>query len=317
MKRSLIILSTALAVVTAACGSTADTATTAAAPATTVGAIQPERADIVGVATEAGSFSTLLTAVEAAGLVETLQGDGPFTVFAPTDEAFAALPEGTLEALLADTEALSQVLLYHVVSGEVLASEVVGLDSAATVQGEDIAISVDGDSVRVNEANLVTTDIDASNGVIHVIDQVILPPSMSEAAAMSDIVDTAQAAGGFTTLLTAVEAAGLVDTLKSEGPFTVFAPTDTAFAALPAGTVEGLLADTEALTEILLYHVLPGQVTADQVIQLDSAQTVEGSTITIRAEDGKVFINDAQILTTDILTSNGVIHVIDQVILPA
>jgi uncharacterized surface protein with fasciclin (FAS1) repeats len=212
---------------------------------------------------------------------------------------------------------LSQVLLYHVVSGEVLASEVIGLDRATTVQGEDIAISIDGDSVRVNEANVVTTDIAASNGVIHVIDQVILPPSMSEAAAMGDIVETAQAAGGFTTLLTAVEAAGLVDTLKGEGPFTVFAPTDAAFAALPAGTIEALLADTEALTEILLYHVVPGQVTADQVIQLDSAQTVEGSTITIRVEDGTVFINDAQILTTDILTSNGVIHVIDQVILPA
>ena len=320
MRRSLILLLTALAVVAAACGSTADTTTsTTAAPATTttVAAMEPELADIVGVATEAGSFSTLLTAVEQAGLVDTLQGEGPFTVFAPTDEAFAALPEGTLEALLADTEALSQVLLYHVVSGEVLASEVIGLDRATTVQGEDIAISIDGDSVRVNDANVVTTDIAASNGVIHVIDQVILPPSMSEAAAMGDIVETAQAAGDFTTLVAAVEAAGLVDTLRSEGPFTVFAPTDAAFAALPDGTVEGLLADTEALKQILLYHVVPGQVTADQVIALDSAQTVEGSTVTIRVEGGKVFINDAQILTTDILTDNGIIHVIDQVILPA
>ncbi|HEX2420723.1 MAG TPA: fasciclin domain-containing protein [Acidimicrobiia bacterium] len=315
MKRSLIILLTALAVVTAACGSTADTTTTAAAPATTSGAMEP--GDIVEVATEAGSFSTLLTAIDAAGLAETLQGEGPFTVFAPTDEAFAALPEGTLEALLADTEALSQVLLYHVVSGEVLASAVIDLDRAITVQGEEIAISTEGDSVRVNEADVVTTDISASNGVIHVIDQVILPPSMSEAAAMGDIVETAQAAGDFTTLVAAVEAAGLVDTLKGEGPFTVFAPTDAAFAALPDGTVEGLLGDSEALKQILLYHVVPGQVTADQVIALDTAQTVEGSTVTIRVEDGKVFINDAQILTTDIFTDNGVIHVIDQVILPA
>jgi uncharacterized surface protein with fasciclin (FAS1) repeats len=317
MKRSLIVLLTALAVVTAACGSTADSTTTtnAAEATTTTRAI--EQADIVGVATEAGSFSSLLTAVAAAGLVETLQGEGPFTVFAPTDEAFASLPEGTLEALLADPEALSQVLLYHVVSGEVLASDVMDLDRAATVQGEEIAISIEGDSVRVNEANVVTTDIAASNGVIHVIDQVILPPSMSEAAAMGDIVETAEAAGDFTTLLAAVEAAGLVDTLKGEGPFTVFAPTDSAFAALPDGTVEGLLTDTEALKQILLYHVVPGQVTADQVVALNSAQTVEGSTVTIRVEDGTVFINDAQILTTDIFTDNGVIHVIDQVILPA
>jgi uncharacterized surface protein with fasciclin (FAS1) repeats len=134
---------------------------------------------------------------------------------------------------------------------------------------------------------------------------------------LADIVETAQAAGEFTILLTAVEAAGLVDTLKGEGPFTVFAPTDEAFAALPEGTLEALLADTDTLTQILLYHVVAGQVTVDQVVELESAETVEGSTVTIRVEDGKVFINDAEVITTDILTSNGVIHVIDAVILPA
>ncbi len=245
MKRTAILLLTVFALVAAACGSTATTtsttATTAAPATSTTDAMKPEMADVVGVATEAGNFSTLLTAVEAAGLVDTLQGDGPFTVFVPTDEAFAALPAGTLEALLADTEALSDVLLYHVVSGEVLASDVIGLDSATTVQGEDIAITVEGESVKVNEANVVTTDIAASNGVIHIIDQVILPPSMSAAAEMGDIVQTAQAAGGFTTLLAAVEAAGLVETLKGDGPFTVFAPTDEAFADLPAGTLEALV----------------------------------------------------------------------------
>jgi uncharacterized surface protein with fasciclin (FAS1) repeats len=275
-----------------------------------------EVADIVGVATEAGDFTTLLAAAEAAGLVETLQGEGPFTVFAPTDQAFAALPEGTLDGLLADTEALSQVLLYHVVAGEVRAADVVELESATSVQGEEIAITVDGSSVMVNEANVVATDIEASNGVIHVIDQVILPPSMSEAA-MGDIVETAQAAGEFPTLLAAVEAAGLVETLKGEGPFTVFAPTEEAFASLPEGALEGLLGDQEALTQVLLYHVVPGQVTASQVVDLESATTVEGSDIAIRVEGDKVFINDAEVVTTDIITSNGVIHVIDKVILPA
>lgn len=321
MKRSAILSLTLVALVAAACGSTAattsTTVTTAAPITTTTATMETALADIVGVAAEAGSFSTLLTAVEAAGLVDTLQSDGPFTVFAPTDEAFASLPEGTLEALLADTEALSGVLLYHVVSGEVLAADVIGLESATSVQGEDIAITVNGESVKVNEANLVATDIGASNGVIHVIDQVILPPSMREAAEMGDIVQTAQAAGGFTTLLAAAEAAGLVDTLRGDGPFTVFAPTDEAFAALPAGTLEALLDDTEALSEILLYHVVAGQVTSDQVVELATAQTVEGSDVTIRVEDGKMFINDAEVVTTDILTSNGVIHVIDRVILPA
>jgi uncharacterized surface protein with fasciclin (FAS1) repeats len=309
-----------MAGIVAACGSAAEstdstTATTIAEAATT--AAQAEQEDIVGVATEAGSFSTLLTAVEAAGLVETLQGDGPFTVFAPTDEAFAALPEGTLDSLLADTEALSQVLLYHVVPGEVLAADVIELESATTAQGEDLAITVAGDSVKVNEANVVSTDIAASNGVIHVIDQVILPPSMSEAAEVGDIVETAQAAGGFNTMLAAVETAGLVETLKGEGPFTVFAPTDEAFASLDEGTLDALLADPEALSRVLLYHVVPGQVTADQVVELESAETAEGGSVTIRVEDGQVFINDAQVIATDLLTSNGVIHVIDRVIVPS
>jgi uncharacterized surface protein with fasciclin (FAS1) repeats len=303
----------------AACGGTAATTTstsTTSAPATTTTTALTEVADIVEVATEAGDFTTLLTAAEAAGLVETLQGEGPFTVFAPTDDAFAALPEGTLDGLLADTEALSQVLLYHVVAGEVRAADVVELESATSVQGEDIAITVDGSSIMVNEANVVATDIEAANGVIHVIDQVILPLSMSEAA-MGDIVETAQAAGEFPTLLAAVEAAGLVETLKGEGPFTVFAPTEEAFASLPEGALAGLLADQEALTQVLLYHVVPGQVTASQVVDLESATTVEGSDVAIRVEGNKVFINDAEVVTTDIITSNGVIHVIDKVILPA
>ncbi|HWL50121.1 MAG TPA: fasciclin domain-containing protein [Acidimicrobiia bacterium] len=322
MKRTRILLWALLAGFIAACGGAADstdstTATTVAPATTSTAASQQEEGDIVDVATEAGSFSTLLTAVEAAGLVETLQGDGPFTVFAPTDEAFAALPEGTLDSLLADTEALSQVLLYHVVGGEVMASDVVELDSATTAQGEDIAITVAGDSVKVNEANVVSTDIPASNGVIHVIDQVILPPSMSEAAAMGDIVETAQAADGFNTLITAVETAGLVETLKGEGPFTVFAPTDEAFASLDEGTLDALLADPEALSQVLLYHVVPGQVTADQVVELESAETVEGGSVAIRVEEGQVFINDAQVIATDVVTSNGVIHVIDKVIVPS
>jgi transforming growth factor-beta-induced protein len=322
MKRKLILLWALLAGLIAACGGAAEssdstTATTVAPATTTTPAPEPEQADIVGVATEAGSFSTLLTAVEAAGLVETLQGEGPYTVFAPTDEAFAALPEGTLDSLLADTEALSQVLLYHVVPGEVMASDVVELETAATAQGEDIAITVEGDSVKVNQANVITTDIAASNGVIHVIDQVILPPSMTvEQAEMGDIVETAQAAGNFTTLLAAVEAAGLAETLKGDGPFTVFAPTDEAFAALPEGTLDALLADPEALTQVLLYHVVSGEVTAEQVVGLESAETVQGGSVSIRSEDGKVFINDAEVIATDVLTSNGVIHVIDRVIVP-
>jgi uncharacterized surface protein with fasciclin (FAS1) repeats len=170
----------AVGLIAAACGEDAATTTTmppADETTTTVDDAMPP-GTIPEVATEAGTFTTLLAAVEAAGLAETLAGDGPFTVFAPTDDAFAALPEGTVESLLADIPTLTDILLYHVVSGEVAAADVVGLTAATTVQGSDIAIAVDGAAVTLNgNANVVATDIPASNGIIHVIDAVILPPA--------------------------------------------------------------------------------------------------------------------------------------------
>jgi uncharacterized surface protein with fasciclin (FAS1) repeats len=175
MKRTLLISFSALAIAVAAC-STAASPTPA--PATPEPSMAAEMGDIVQVATEAGSFKTLLEAATAAGLVETLQGEGPFTVFAPTDDAFAALPEGTLEGLLKDPEALKEILLYHVVSGKVTSDQVVGLTSADSVAGPAIAIAVKDDKVVLNDsATVVTTDIEAKNGVIHVIDAVLLPPT--------------------------------------------------------------------------------------------------------------------------------------------
>lgn len=131
-----------------------------------------------------------------------------------------------------------------------------------------------------------------------------------------DIVDTAVAAGSFKTLAAALEAAGLVDTLKGKGPFTVFAPTDEAFAKLPAGTVEALLRDKEKLTSILLYHVVPGNVMAKDVVRLKSAKTVQGSSVRVMVKGGHVMVDNANVIKTDIATSNGVIHVIDSVLLP-
>lgn len=163
------------ALIAAACSS--DTTDTTAAPTTTVAPAEVEVGTIVDVAGSAGTFETLLTAAQAAGLAETLQSDGPFTVFAPTDDAFAALPDGTVESLLADPEALADILLYHVVAGKVLAADVIGLDSATTAEGSNVAITVAGGSVMINESNVTATDIEASNGVIHVIDAVLLPPA--------------------------------------------------------------------------------------------------------------------------------------------
>ncbi len=278
---------------------------------------------IVDIAVADGRFETLVAAVQAADLVETLQGEGPFTVFAPTDDAFAALPEGAVESLLEDIPALTSILLYHVVAGEVRAADVVAIESAVTVQGESVSISVEGDSVRINNSLVVIADIEASNGVIHVIDAVLLPP-MPQAQAMQQdqqeglgtIVDIAVADGRFETLVAAVQAAGLVETLQGEGPFTVFAPTDEAFAALPEGTVEALLEDIPALTSILLYHVVAGDVRAADVVALDAAVTVQGELVTVTVEGDDVRINDSLVIIADIVAANGVIHVIDAVLLP-
>lgn len=174
MKRIILLPLAALTLAVAACSTTAATPS----PATPEPSMAVEMGDIVETATEAGTFKTLLQAATAAGLVETLKGAGPYTVFAPTDEAFAALPDGTLDSLLADPEALKQILLYHVVSGTVTADQVVGLTSADSVAGPAIAIAVKDGTVLLNDsAKVVTTDIETSNGVIHVIDQVILPPA--------------------------------------------------------------------------------------------------------------------------------------------
>jgi uncharacterized surface protein with fasciclin (FAS1) repeats len=165
-------------------------------------------------------------------------------------------------------------------------------------------------TVMLDNAQVILTDIEAANGVIHVIDAVILPETR-------DIVDVAVEDGRFTTLVAAVQAAGLEEALRGEGPLTVFAPTDDAFAALPEGTVEALLDDIPTLTDILLYHVVDGKVMSMDVVKLSEAATLLGENVSISVEDGSVFINDAQVILADIETSNGVIHVIDAVLLPA
>ncbi|MFT4794438.1 MAG: putative surface protein with fasciclin (FAS1) repeats [Paracoccaceae bacterium] len=151
-------------------------ALTATAAMTTYAFAGGPSKDIVDTAIGAGSFTTLVAAVQAAGLVDTLKGEGPFTVFAPTDEAFAALPEGTVAALLADPDALAAILTYHVVAGKVMSGDLSNGMMAATVNGADVTIMTEG-GVMVNDANVVSADIEATNGVIHVIDKVILPPS--------------------------------------------------------------------------------------------------------------------------------------------
>ncbi len=263
--------------------------------------------DIVETAVSSGKFNTLVAAVKAAGLVDALKSDGPFTVFAPNDDAFAKLPKGTLDELLAHPERLKAILLYHVVPGKVLAKDVVKIDSAKTLLGQSVTVNTEN-GVMVDNANVVTTDIMTSNGVIHVIDSVILPDN--------DIIETARSAGSFKTLLTAIETAGLTDVLRGNGPFTVFAPTDEAFSKLPEGALEKLIANPDKLKDILLYHVVSGKELAKDVVKLKNAKTLQGSKVDIDTSSG-VMIDNARVVKTDVMTTNGVIHVIDSVILPS
>jgi uncharacterized surface protein with fasciclin (FAS1) repeats len=265
---------------------------------------------IVDVAVKAGKFKTLVAAVKAAGLVDTLKSEGPFTVFAPTDEAFARLPEGTVEGLLADKEALTKVLTYHVIPGRLTAADVVGKSWIETVQGQSLRIQASGDAVSIDGARVVTTDIPAGNGVIHVIDAVLLP--------RKNLVETAVAAKNFETLVAAAKAAGLAGALAGDGPFTVFAPADSAFARLPEGTVESLLGQPEKLAEILKYHVISGRVLSTDLPKGQTqAKTLLGRKLEVaRNADGSVTVNGAKVVTADVLAGNGVIHVIDSVIIP-
>lgn len=269
--------------------------------------------DIVDTAVAAGSFKTLVAAVQAAGLAEALKGPGPFTVFAPTDDAFAKLPKGTVENLLKpeNKAQLASILKYHVVSGSAMAADVTKMPAWTTLEGQRINITAKNGQAMVDNATITKTDIACKNGVIHVIDTVIMPSS-------DNIVATADKAGSFSTLIAACKAADLAGVLSGPGPFTVFAPTDEAFAKLPAGTLDMLLKpeNKETLASILKYHVVSGRVFSPDAVKAGKATTVQGDGITITSSAKGVMINNANVVTADIDASNGVIHVIDAVLLP-
>ena len=267
---------------------------------------------VVDIAIASPIHTTLVDAVAQAGLVETLSGEGPFTVFAPTDDAFAMLDQDVVDALFADPEgALADILLYHVVGAEALAGSLSDGDTFATALGPDINVTINGDgNVFINDAQVIATDIIASNGVVHVIDAVITPPT---------VVDIAIASPIHTTLVDAVEQAGLVETLSGEGPFTVFAPTDEAFGELDPDLVTDLFANpTGDLANILLYHVVGAQALSTSLNDGDAFETLlSPAEIVISVTGMDVAVNTtANVIQADILASNGVVHVIDEVLTP-
>ncbi len=281
--------------------------------------------NLVDTAVAAGSFTTLAAALAATGLDAVLaDADRNFTVFAPTDDAFAALGQDTINSLLNDTDRLSDILLYHVLADTVVnAATAVSLSgqSVDAANGDALNITVDSGDLFINMSKVTTGDVGAANGIIHVIDTVLLPPMDMDNADpnLPNIVQTAVSAGSFNTLVAALSATGLDATLSGEGPFTVFAPTDEAFAALGDAAIASLLNDPDTLSDILLYHVVAGQaVDSTTAISLagQSVETANTDTITFTLSDGNLLVNNATVTTTDVVTSNGIIHVIDAVLSP-
>lgn len=274
--------------------------------------LQLQAQTVWDVITNSPDHNTLETAVLQAGLDGPLSTEPSITVFAPTDAAFAALPAGALDALLADNDALTDVLLYHVAAGTVLSGDLSDGQMITTLQGQDVTVTISG-SVMINNATVTVADVPASNGVVHVIDAVLLPPAIVN----QSITEIVNASPDHTTLAAALNVSGLDGALASAGTYTLFAPTDAAFDALPAGVLDNLLSDPSgALTDVLLYHVLASTVMSGDLMDGMMATTLQGQDITVTISNGMVFINDAMVTLADIPATNGVVHVIDAVLVP-
>ena len=337
-----------------------------------------------------GRFTTLVEALAAANLIDTL-AEGSYTLFAPTDDAFIRMPPGAFVVLVADSTALGEVLRFHIAGEPLSGADLAELTTVETLQREPLNVSLADDAILINSAQIIEADIEAANGVIHVIDKVLLPtgetrdreatppeseppaePAPADAEAVEeaepsvdavdeaesegegeteattdiaaeseaesapeaepiagtaelssltsdgngDIIDTLLTDGRFTTLLDAMQTANLTSAFQGQGPYTLFAPTDDAFAALPEGTLPGLLGNYRALRGTILYHVIGGKMVAADLPDLSSAITGQGGRLTFSEADEVVMVNNARIIAADVETANGIIHIIDTVLIP-
>lgn len=281
-------------------------------------------------------LSTLVTAVTQAGLVDTLNGPGPFTIFAPTNDAFAKIPEADLTAVLADKEKLTSILTYHVVPGRMSSADLVKAGTAVTVNGAELQFSKGADGqLFVNGSPSVCMDVPTANATVHIVDTVLMPGVLATSgpACASIPADGAGSLGGMaqdpagtaasnnpllSTVVSAVQAAGLVDTLNGPGPFTIFAPVNDAFAKIPAADLQAVLANKDQLTSILTYHVVPGKMSSADLIKAGKATTVNGADLTFtRGANGELVVNGtATAGCMDVVTANATVHIIDTVLMP-
>jgi len=260
-------------------------------------------------------FSTLDTALEAANLTSTFTGTGPFTVFAPTNDAFNKLGSAAITSLLSDIPTLTNILQYHVVSGQSIERDDLSNGASVTMlNGDQVSVTVSRDSVVLNSLVAVTIfDIEATNGVIHVIDTVLTPPS--DDVASQSIAAIVESDSRFSALETSLATANLTSTLGGVGPFTVFAPTDDAFNKLGSAAIASLLADVPTLTGVLTYHVASGVIRRSALTNGASVTMLNGQNITVTINGTLVFVNDlVQITSFDVEATNGIIHIIDTVL---
>ena len=258
-------------------------------------------------------FSTLKAALEGAKLTTFFQSDDEKTVFAPTNEAFGKLPKGTVEDLLKpeNKDRLVQILSYHVHPGNLDLPSALNLASVSTVEKTPIKVFFEKGTVKVNDATLTEADIKCSDGIVHVIDTVLLPEPKEQ-----NLLTTAQGAGSFSTLLAAADAAGLLPALTGKDELTVFAPTNDAFTALPGGTVENLLKkeNRKQLIELLTTHIVSGKVSAGDALNAGKAKSLSGTELSFMIDNGLFTVNGSAIRSVGIDGGNGIIHVIDSVI---
>jgi len=278
---------------------------------------------IVQLAVGNHDLSTLVTALKADNLVGALSGKGPFTVFAPTNQAFDKVPSATLKTLLdpKNVKMLDQVLEYHVVAGAaVYSKDLKSWQNVKTLEGQTLLVQKHSNGVTINhQAKVTTADVGATNGVVHIIDTVLIPHDLRAPATTQNIVELAVATKDLSTLVTALKAGNLVSALEGKGPFTVFAPTNEAFAKVPSATLKSLLdpKNVKLLDQVLEYHVVSGNIHSKQLHWRQSVKTLEGQNLLIEKHSSGVVINrKAKVTTADVGATNGVVHIIDTVLIP-
>lgn len=266
--------------------------------------------NVVEIAASNPDFSTLVALVQTANLAGALSTTSPITVFAPTNDAFASLPKATVKRITSRPAALKSVLTYHVAPAKLTASDVVAMRKIPTLQGGSIRVQVAGSTVRLDGRSTVTaTDIMATNGVVHVIDNVLLPRRQQ------DVVSLLSGNPNFTTFVDLVKRAGITEGLAS-GSLTVFAPTNRAFARVPKATLDKLAANPAALKKVLASHVARTSLPAWRAARVSSIRTASGARVTVKMRRGVTTANGARVVRKNVRTANGIIHAVDRVLIP-